>query len=113
MTDQPVRDDKGRFKPGASGNPRGRLPRPVEDRVVQRLAARLNNGDYDRILDAVVNRAQRGDIQAARLLLEYAVGKPLQRVDMTADIGLVVGGVDQIMARVYGGMTDDGQDSDS
>lgn len=105
MGDQPARDAKGRFLPGVSGNPHGRLPRQVETRLIDRLTARLSNGDYDRILDAVIGRAQRGDIQAARLLLEYAIGKPPQRVDMTADVGLVVGGIDQIIRRVYG--TDD------
>jgi hypothetical protein len=47
---------------------------------VQRLSARLTNGEFDAILDGLIRQAKRGDVAAARLLLEYAVGKPKQPV---------------------------------
>lgn len=84
MTDQPKRDANGKFAPGGGGGP-GRKPRQAEERLVRRLSARLNNGDFDKILDALVRQAQRGDVAATRLLLEYAVGKPKQPISGDGD----------------------------
>lgn len=77
MSDQPERDANGRYLPGHKSNG-GRKPRQAEERLVRRLSERLTNGDFDKILDAIIRQAQRGDVAAARLLLEYAVGKPRQ-----------------------------------
>lgn len=84
MSDQAERNPDGTFAKGHTKSG-GRAPRQAEERLVRRLSARLNNGDFDKILDALIRQAQRGDVPAARLLLEYAVGKPAQPVDMQSN----------------------------
>lgn len=90
------------FKPGISGNLKGRPPRQAEERLVKRLAAKLSNGEFDEIVDTGIRLAKRGDVAWARLLMDYAVGKPRQQLDVTADVGVVAGGVEQILKKVYG-----------
>ena len=58
-----------KFKPGQSGNPRGRPPgRSTAQGLRERLAGRA--GD---VLDVVLYAALAGDLQAARLVLERVV----------------------------------------
>lgn len=65
--DPPRRDQRGRFPPGVSGNRRGR---PAGRRAG--LAGALDNmaeGEAERVLQAVIDRAGRGDMQAAETIL--------------------------------------------
>jgi hypothetical protein len=55
-----------RWKPGQSGNPKGRPPGTGE---VGKLRAAIGQA-VPGILAALIERAQAGDVQAARLLLE-------------------------------------------
>ncbi len=63
----PARDQKGRVAPGHSLNPQGRPKGALGEagRLRQALAEELPE-----ILEAVVERAKDGDMQAARLILE-------------------------------------------
>jgi hypothetical protein len=63
----PARDQKGRVAPGHSLNPRGRPKGALGEagRIRQALAEELPE-----ILEAVIERAKDGDMQAARLILE-------------------------------------------
>lgn len=72
----PRKTPVGAWKPGQSGNPKGRKPGASE-------VAKLRAAIADRVpelLEAMLQRALEGDVGAARLLLERAVA-PLRSVD--------------------------------
>lgn len=74
MTD--TRKRPGRWKPGESGNPKGRTPGTGE-------VAKLRAAIADRVpelLDRLMTQALAGDVAAARLLLERAVA-PLRAAE--------------------------------
>jgi len=71
------RNEKGRFLPGnraAKGNPYARH--------VAKLRAALMRAvtplDVQEIIDSLVRAAKAGDINAARIILERTLGKPLE-----------------------------------
>jgi hypothetical protein len=102
----PGKDAKGRFAPGNAGGP-GRPPKARAEDLLQRLRDRLSNGDFDLILSALVKKAQRGDVAATRLLLEYGIGKPSQDVNLA-------GTLTQIIVRYVDNQdTDDDQPQDA
>jgi len=74
------RDDRGRFAPGNSLSP----GRPSKEREKQYLAAfdkALPANELSTVVAAVLVKAKSGSIPAARLLLEYAIGRPIQRFE--------------------------------
>jgi hypothetical protein len=83
----PDRDDHGRFLPGnraAVGNP---MARRVQRLRVAMLRA-LRPVDLPDVTRAMVDAAKAGDVAAARLLLDYTVGRPPQAAplaDLNAD----------------------------
>lgn len=60
------RDERGRFKPGQSGNPKGRPAKAEELR-------RYMEGDAEEVAAKVIEAARNGDMQACRLVLERCV----------------------------------------
>lgn len=72
----PRKTPVGAWKPGQSGNPKGRKPGSSE---VAKLRAAIANR-VPELLEAMLQRALEGDVGAARLLLERAVA-PLRSVD--------------------------------
>lgn len=81
MTKRPTQ-----WKPGQSGNPRGRKPGTGE---VQKLRAGLE-AHLPEILDALVSAAKAGDLQASRLILDRLMPamKPTelaQQIDLAGD----------------------------
>lgn len=89
-----------RFKPGESGNPRGREPGSKNKATALResIAAHIPE-----ILDALVEQARQGDTAAAKLLLDRAlpalrptdqpVTLPLAGADLASDGRAVVSAV--------------------
>lgn len=79
-----MRDSTGRFitgNPGGPGNPHaGRVAR-----LRARLLSAVGEGDIDDLVSAMLERARGGDIAAARLLLEYTIGKPASAPDPGGD----------------------------
>lgn len=77
----------GRWKPGESGNPKGKPPGSGE---LQRLRASIA-ADVPDILAGLVAAAKGGDAQAAKLILEriFPAVKP---VEQTQEIDLPEGG---------------------
>lgn len=73
----------GRWKPGESGNPKGRKPGTGEvGRIRASIAARVPE-----LLAAMMARALDGDVGAARLLLERAVA-PLKAAEQPQAVTL-------------------------
>src|SRR4051794_5680112 len=71
------RDGQGRFTKGNKGGPGNPYARQVAA-LRQRLLARLTAQELDAITDALLRLARGGDVAAARLVLQYALGKPAE-----------------------------------
>lgn len=69
-----ARDSKGRFKPGW----RGGTGRPLSHRakMLKLIEKSITPDQVLACLKSLAESAASGDVQAARLLLEYSVGKP-------------------------------------
>jgi len=59
-----------------TGNPFARAVAGLRRRVVERLKGRL-----DAVVDALIDKAEKGDVPAAKLVLSYALGKPAAAVE--------------------------------
>lgn len=86
-TDKPAkqetnRDEKGRFVPGVSGNPKGRPPKEHSLTDAVREFFDANPEKKHELVKSVVNRAVRGDVTAAKLVWEYMDGKATQRTEI-------------------------------
>lgn len=99
----------GRWKPGVSGNPKGKPPGSGE---LQRLRASIA-ADVPDILAGLVTAAKGGDVQAAKVILEriFPAVKP---VEQTQPLDLPEGGTltDQgraVLSAVSGGELAPGQ----
>jgi len=101
----------GPWKPGQSGNPKGRPPGFAPTTELRKRIAK----DIGEIVDAVTKAAKNGDIAAARLLLERVLPalKPIELpipIPMPAD-GKLVGMGDRIMLAAGEGVLAPGQAS--
>ena len=75
------RDSKGRFPKGTSGNPLGR-PEGSKNRAtvlrekfdVALLDAIDEDGEFIKVLEAMLLKAKQGDVQAAKLILKDIAG---------------------------------------
>lgn len=82
-------NDGKKFAPGESGNPNGRPKKMPE---IDALLSDILNEEKDglnaamAILLAIRNKAFKGDIRAAEMLLDRAYGKPKQYVDSSVTI---------------------------
>ena len=82
-----TRTTKGRFPPGASGNPKGRPPGAGE---VAKLRASIA-GHVPAIVTKLVEQAKAGDAAAARLLLERVL-PPVKAAEQPVPIALPTDG---------------------
>ena len=76
------RDDNGRFQPGQSGNPSGRPP--LDPALKARLSA-LTPKALDVLERGLQSSDQRVALQSAQALLDRALGRPAQAVDVKAE----------------------------
>ena len=80
-----------KFKKGESGNPNGRPKGTLRDIkvVLQDLLSQEKNGTQliDGLMSVVVNKALKGDLKAADMLLSYTYGKPTQKTEITGADG--------------------------
>lgn len=60
------RTERGTFAPGSSGNPKGR---PADPNSARQLRERLAEHG-PQVIEAMLDKALKGDVQAARLVLE-------------------------------------------
>ena len=73
----------GKWKPGVSGNPKGKTPGSGE---LQKLRATLA-ADVPGILAGLVTAAKAGDVQAARLILERIL-PPVKAIEQAVTLQL-------------------------
>ena len=69
------RDAQGRFAKGNKGGPGNPFGRHLAQRR-QVVAEAVSEEDLRQILAVLVAKAKEGDVPAAKLVLQYAVGKP-------------------------------------
>ncbi len=79
----PKKKPPGRWKPGESGNPKGRTPGTGEVAAIRAAIAER----VPELLAAMMARALEGDVGAARLLLERAIA-PLKGVEQAVTLQL-------------------------
>lgn len=81
-----TRDSRGRFLPGAVNVSPGRPRQNPEIKLKSVFGEVLTREELREIILTHVARAKAGSVNSARLILEYAVGKPRERlaVDVTA-----------------------------
>jgi hypothetical protein len=108
MADQPhenlERDSNGHWRPGQSGNPRGR-PKGARHRV-SILAEQLMQGDAEDVVRAVIAAAKNGDMVAARIIIDRicpvrkgaAVMFDLPAMLTAADLPVALAAVSQAVA---------------
>lgn len=75
---------KHQFKPGQSGNLKGRPP--ILPELKEAMAKLLTNEEggktaLERVLNALYNKAIKGDVRAAQELFDRGYGKAKQTVD--------------------------------
>ena len=78
------RNPDGTFAPGGPpgpGRPRGSTYR----RLRELIRARIDDATFASIIDGLATAAANGDVQAARLLLHYLIGKPRDESDLLHD----------------------------
>jgi len=80
-----VRDSKGQFKKGTSGNPAGRPKREREMRFYEITLSACTFADWRQIVKKAVDQAKRGDAQARKWLSDYLIGVPDQNLNVTSD----------------------------
>lgn len=76
-----MRDSRGRWKPGSSGNPKGRPP------TSERLRELLDPHKED-LVEILVSRALEGDISALRLCMERLAPPVKERPLIKTDLRL-------------------------
>ena len=80
-----MRDDRGRFQPGASGNPRGR---PRGKTLSERLRKALTIKEQKAIIEVLIGMAKAGDLAATKLIFNYVDGLPVQKGEAQVEASL-------------------------
>jgi hypothetical protein len=84
-----VPPEHSKFKKGQSGNPNGRPKlRDIKEVLTDLLSQEKNKQQLvDAVMTVVVNKALKGDLKAADMLLSYTYGKPTQKTEITGADG--------------------------
>ena len=78
------------WKPGQSGNPRGRPPKNRE--LVDTIKAKIEEGDNNKVVNKLwgiieSSSDEKAVIEAGKLLMAYGYGKPVQRKELSGPGG--------------------------
>src|SRR5262249_58773622 len=79
-TENEGRDSRGRFTKGNKGGPGNPFMRRTAA-MRREVAEAFEEGELKPLMKMLMVRALQGDMAAARLVLEYTVGKPAKAVD--------------------------------
>ena len=74
------------FKAGDPGGP-GRPKKPIEEKYIKAVYSAIKPDDLKEIVETLSKAAKRGDVQAAKLLMSYLVGIPVQKIAPTTPDG--------------------------
>ena len=74
------------FQPGQSGNPNGR-PSTRRTELNELLEQVFTNPRRKKVLEKLIDDAEKGNHEARTLLLAYAYGKPVERKEVTGEDG--------------------------
>lgn len=81
------RDERGRFVPGNRASlGRGRPSVEVSTRIRTALELAVSNGSLEKWASEVKKRVEKGDLDAAGFVFDRILGKPVQMVDLAADV---------------------------
>jgi hypothetical protein len=75
------------FQKGHVANPHGRPKKSVEDKYSKAVYSAIKPADLKLIIEQIAKAAKRGDIQAAKLLMSYVLGMPVQKNEITGEDG--------------------------
>ncbi len=73
----PERDEHGHFRAGNRGGPGNPFARQIA-RLRQALLNAVSEADLLEVIEMLKRKAKEGDVAAARLLLSYSIGKPVE-----------------------------------
>lgn len=80
-----MRGEKGKFAPGASGNPSGKSKTQWLTNAL-RMELAENPGRARKIATKILDMAEEGDLQAANIVFDRLEGKPVQTVEIDATV---------------------------
>jgi hypothetical protein len=75
------------FKPGQSGNPKGRRPKEREIEYTKIIQSKCTPGQWEKIVAKAVEQAIRGDEKARKWLSDNLIGLPVQKQEITGKDG--------------------------
>ena len=73
------RDSSGRFAKGNSLSP-GRPRRDTEREYLAAFQRALSAEDLEAVTKAILESAKKGNVAACRVIFEYAIGRPAERI---------------------------------
>lgn len=79
----------GRWKPGQSGNPKGRPKKKPFTEALERIFAKLSDEEHEQIAMPLVKKAASGDVSAAKELADRLDGKVPTSVGGSTTLGPV------------------------
>lgn len=91
MVPENTREHDGRWKSGASPNPGGR---PAITREVRELAQKHSLAAVERLAELMHSDDERVAVSATTALLDRAVGKPTQALEVSGPEGAPINGLD-------------------
>ena len=80
-----MRNEKGQFKPGHSGNPGGR-PKGSITKIMREFMYEIDDTGFSRVQHLCFilwNAALKGDLQAIKLIMDRVDGTPRQTIETT------------------------------
>jgi hypothetical protein len=83
----PQRATSTSFKPGQSGNPKGRAKRSNEEALLAAMRVAVTKADWVDITMKAVADAKQGNGFARKWLSDYLLGPPIQRTEITGEEG--------------------------
>ena len=81
------RNAKGQFTKGASGNPKGRKPRETERYFLDLFRSCISDTDFKDAIAVLVRLAKRGNTVAIKIILDYLMGPPVQKSELSGADG--------------------------